>query len=139
MDHKFKFFTEIEIRISDINYGGHLANDRYLSLFQDGRIRYLNKFGCSELNLGDNIGLIMVESFINYKAQAFLGDILSVGVRISEVGSVKFLIEYIIARPSDNITIATGYTRMVGFDYKITKVAKLPEKFINKIKQYEMI
>jgi len=139
MDNKFKFFTEIEIRISDINYGGHLANDRYLSLFQDGRIRYLNKFDCSELNLGDNIGLIMVESFINYKAQAFLGDLLSVGVRISEVGSVKFLIEYIIERPSDNKTIATGYTRMVGFDYNIKKVAKLPGKFIDKIKQFEMI
>ncbi len=133
MDNNFSFYTEIEIRISDINYGGHLGNDRYLSLFHDARIRYLNQFGYSEYDIGNNIGIIMAESHINYKAEAFLGDILDIGVRINEIGKVKFLMEYIIIRLSDNKTIATGYTKMGSFNYKSKKTAKIPQEFKEKL------
>ena len=134
MDDQFKFFTEVEVRISDINYGGHLGNDRYLSLFHDARIRYLKQFGCSELNVGDDVGLIMIESHVNYKAEAVLGDVLSIGVKINDIGNIKFLIEYIIKRLFDNKIVATGYTRMAGYNYQNKRVEKLPQEFIDKIK-----
>ena len=139
MKNQYNFFTDIEIRISDINYGGHLSNDRYLTLFHDARIQYLNQFGLTELNLGKKIGIIMRESHINYKAEVFLGDILNVGVRIKEIGPIKFLIEYLIKRKKDGRIVATGYTQMAGFDYKMKKTAKLPLNFKNKIMQFENI
>ena len=139
MENQYNFFTEIEIRISDINYGGHLSNDRYLTLFHDARIRYLNQFGLTEFNLGNETGLIMLESHINYKAEVFLGDKLYVAVRIKEIGPIKFLIEYQINRNKDNKIAATGYTQMAGFDYQAKKVAKLPLSFVNKVKQFENI
>ncbi|MBD3289359.1 thioesterase [candidate division KSB1 bacterium] len=133
----FKFFTEIEVRVSDLNYGGHVGNDRYLSFFQDARIRYLNRFGYSELSVGENIGLIMSESHVVYKAQAFLGDVLKIGVRVSNMGSIKFDMEYLIVRDKDDTMIASGSTRMVGYDYAKMKVSKIPVDFYDRIRNFE--
>ena len=38
----FIFKTEIPVRISDINYGGHLGNDSLLSIVQESRVKFLN-------------------------------------------------------------------------------------------------
>lgn len=133
MENNFKFFTEIEVRISDINYGGHLGNDRYLSLFHDARIRFLKQLGCSEGDIGNGVGLTMSEAHINFKAEALLGDVLKIGVRITEIKPVKFLMEYIIERPADNKLIAAGNTRMVGYDYRNKKVCSLPQEFVDKL------
>jgi len=37
---RFLFTTEIPLRVSDINYGGHLGNDAVLSLAQEARMRF---------------------------------------------------------------------------------------------------
>jgi len=36
---KFIYKTEIPIRITDINYGGHLGNDSLLSIIHEARVR----------------------------------------------------------------------------------------------------
>ena len=33
------FATELEVRADSINYGGHVGNDRFLSLAQEGKLR----------------------------------------------------------------------------------------------------
>lgn len=138
MNSKFKFTTEIDIQISDINYGGHLGNDRYLSIFHEGRLRYLNHFGYTELSIGDDTSLIMSQAHIDFKAEAFWGDRLKLNVRVSKIKTVKFIIEYLIANSKDeNNIIAAGYTEMVGFDYQNRKVKRLPSKFIKDIQEFE--
>ncbi len=41
----FQFTTAYQVRISDINYGNHVANSAVLNFFQDARIRYLKQLG----------------------------------------------------------------------------------------------
>ncbi|MFZ9695712.1 MAG: hypothetical protein ACO3AY_07565 [Chitinophagaceae bacterium] len=36
----FKYSFEIPIRITDINYGGHVGNDRMLTLAHEARIQF---------------------------------------------------------------------------------------------------
>ena len=38
---RWTFSTELPVRISDINYGGHLGNDAVLALAQEARVRFL--------------------------------------------------------------------------------------------------
>lgn len=138
MRDAFKFSTELDVRISDINYGGHLGNDRYLSLFQEARLRYLKRFGYSELDIGDQTSLIMSQAHIDFKAQAFWGDRLTIFVRIAQMTAVKFRMEYVMVHGEDEAKlIASGYTELVGFDYRHQKVKKLPHKFIQEIQQFE--
>jgi 4-hydroxybenzoyl-CoA thioesterase len=55
------FITELEIRITDINYGGHLGNDRLLSLVHEARVQWLASHDWTELDV-DGIGLIMTDA-----------------------------------------------------------------------------
>lgn len=47
----FHFSTELVIRITDLNYGGHVGNDVFLSLIHEAREQYLLSFGYKELSL----------------------------------------------------------------------------------------
>lgn len=136
MNPEFKFQTNLTIRIGDINYGGHLGNDKYLLLFHDARIKFLQALDFSERDIGDGIGLIMSEAHINFRAEAFLGDELKVGVRITDLKNARFNIEYEIERVSDDKLVASGYTRMVAFDYSVHKVSKIPEIFRQRVECY---
>jgi len=140
MENNFNFSTELNVRINEINYGGHLGNDSFLSLFQEGRLRYLKQFDWSELTIGEDTSLIMNQAHINFKAEAFWGEPLKIFVRITKMDKFRFTFEYQIkSAENENKVIATGYTDMVGFDYQNKKVKKLPESFVSKIREYENI
>ena len=47
----FQFQTEIQVRISDINYGGHLGNDALLALLQEARVQMLKQYKWSEVDI----------------------------------------------------------------------------------------
>ena len=138
MNPEFKFKTNFIVRVGDINYGGHMGNDKYLLVLHDARIRFLESLGFSETDIGDEksdiAGLIMSEARIKYKAEAFIGDELVTGVRITEMKGITFNFEYEIERVSDNKTIATGVTRMAVFDYAKRRVRKIPVEFEKRIK-----
>lgn len=129
MNQNFQFQTSFVVRIGDINYGGHMGNDKFLLLFQDARIRFLAAKGFSEASIGDQTGLIMNEAYIRYQAEVFLGDELSVGVKITELADIRFKFEYEVERISDKKIVAAGFTGMVAFNYEKRKIAKIPEVF----------
>ena len=52
----FQFTTEITIRITDLNYGGHVGNDTVLSIIHEARMQFLRHYGHTEMNFG-GIGL----------------------------------------------------------------------------------
>jgi acyl-CoA thioesterase FadM len=44
MPEHFTYTTEMPVRISDINYGGHLSNDSIVSLIHEARVRFLAQY-----------------------------------------------------------------------------------------------
>ena len=139
MSDLFKFHTTIPVRISDLNYAGHVGNDSYLTIFHDARIRYLNNLDCSEVDIGDSISLIMTCAHVEYKSQAVLNDELRVEVRVASMTSVRFRMEYEITNNVNRKLVSVGYTELAGYDYNRGKIHKLPELFINKVKAFEGI
>ncbi len=123
------FSARFGVRVGDINYGGHMGNDRYLLLFHDARLQFLASLGASEKDIGDGAGLIMSEAHVSFKAEVFLGDELTVAVWPRDVQGSRFLLDYTVERVSDGAIAATGYTRMVAFDYGLRRVCRIPEAF----------
>jgi acyl-CoA thioesterase FadM len=117
------------VRIGDINYGGHMGNDRFLLLFHDARLQFLASLGASEKDIGGGAGLIMSEAHVSFKAEVFLGDELTVTVSAKDMQGSRFLLDYTVERVSDRAIAATGYTRMVAFDYGLRRVCRIPEAF----------
>lgn len=119
------FRTRFTVRVSDVNYGAHLGNDRVLALFHEARVRWLAAQGWSEMDL-DGVGLIQTEAHLQYRAQSRLGDELECGLALAEVCSRGFTLAYLLERPSDRTVIAKGTTVMRCFDYESQRIARVP-------------
>lgn len=124
----FHFKTQIQVRVTDLNYGGHLGNDALLSLMHESRIQFLKTFGYTEMDV-DGVGLIMSDVAVQYKAEAFVGDILSFEMTAYDFSVTSFDIFYYITRSSDKKVIALAKSNMVCFDYVNRKMKDVPERF----------
>ncbi len=123
----YSFNTQISVRTTDLNYGGHLANDRLLALIHEARVAFLANFGFSELDFAD-VSLIQADASIVYLKETFAGDILTIEVAAGEPGRTGFRLFYRVSRHSNSETIALVETGMVCFDYDKRKTQRLPER-----------
>ena len=126
--------ARIEVRVGDINYGGHLGNDKALLVFHDARIAFLESLGFSEKNIGGP-AIIMRDAHVTFRKEVFLHDVLTVDAGIDEVTLTSFNMVYTVKRESDGAVVFLGSTGLVAFDYDLKKVAKLPEVFLQKIRE----
>ena len=81
--------VHIKVRITDINYGNHLANDALVGILQEARMLWLQQFSYSELNI-EGLGLIMGDLAVEYKNESFYGDELTIALYVAEVSKVSF-------------------------------------------------
>lgn len=125
---KFIFKTEIPIRITDINYGGHLGNDSMLSIIHEARVRFLKHLGYSESDVEGN-GIIMIDAAVQYKSQGFYGDILIVEVTVDEIQKIGCDFLYRALNKKTGKEVARGKTGIAFFDYHNNKIGSVPDKF----------
>ena len=126
MDDKQSFSGSYTIRVGDINYGGHMGNDKSLLLFHDARIHFLGQHGFSESNIGGP-GLIMADAHVFFKKELFLGDEVSIYIQATDVTTVSFILQYRVLR--NNEEVLSGNTKMISFDYEKRKICRIPEAF----------
>ena len=127
---KMIFSTEIPVRITDINYGGHLGNDSILSIVQEARVRFLNKYNYSEKNV-EGLGIIMTDCAIVYKSESFYGDILEIKIGVKDFFKYGCDIYYQIINKKTAKDVALIKTGIMFFDYEKRKRDRVPERFIN--------
>lgn len=127
----FNFSCKIPVRITDVNYGGHLGNSALLSIIHEARMQFLKSLGLSEMDFG-GIGLIMSDVEIAFKAEAFYGDVLEVFVAVNDVQKISFDIIYKLSKVYDeeHKTIAIAKTGMICYNYQLKKVSSIPNSII---------
>jgi acyl-CoA thioester hydrolase len=128
LPEKFDFSTEIPLRISDINYGGHLGHDSVLSLTHEARVRLLRKYGFTEMDI-DGSGLIVSDVAIVYRSEAFYGEILKIEIAICDFNKYGCDLIYKITEKETGREIARAKTGIVFFNYENRKVSLIPDKF----------
>jgi len=130
LPEKFNFSTAIDVRITDINYGGHAGNDTILSIIHEARMQYLQYYQFSELNIG-GAGLIMRDLVIEFRKEIFYPAFIEVHVALANASKASFDIFYKLSiHKSAPVTdVAYAKTGMVAYDYTNKKVVALPENF----------
>ncbi len=123
---EYIFSTEITVRLTDLNYGGHLGNDRMLSLIQEARGAFLAEQGFTELDCG-GVSLSLGDAALVYQGEAFAGDVLLFEVAAGEAGGSGFRIFYRVTRPADGTAVALAETGMACYDYRASKICPLPD------------
>ncbi len=123
---------EIPVQITNINYGNHVGNDSFVAIIHEARVQWLKEHDFSELNVAGT-SLIMGGLAIEFKSEAFYGDVLKIEISCGEITRVSFELFYTIStKRNDNIIlIANAKTDMVCFDYGNKKVTAVPDIFRN--------
>lgn len=125
----FIYKTELTVRVNDLNYGAHVGNDNMLVLMQQARINFYRENGFTdEVSFEGRVGQVIADVLVLYKAEAFLGDVLSIQLAIADVTKYGFDILYLVLNKESGKEIARGKTGIVCFDYEKRKVAPIPER-----------
>lgn len=132
MPDNYLFSTELAVRISDINYGGHMGNDAVLSMVHEARLRFLKHYHYAEFDV-EGAGIIMADSAIVYKAEGFHGDRIQVDVTVTDFNKYGCDLYYLLSNKETAVEIAHAKTGIVFFDYDNRKVVAVPENFRNKV------
>lgn len=133
----FNFSTKIKIRITDLNYGGHVGNDSFLSLIHEARQQFLNHFDYSELKI-ENASLIMADAQIEFKKELSYGNEVKISVAASGFEKFGFDIFYKLEIINKDQLILAGKakTGMLCYNYQNKKLLAVPEAVKVKLASY---
>lgn len=132
LPESFGFAVEIPVRITDLNYGAHLGNDALLSILHEARVQFLASLGMAEFDGASQQGFIMVDVAIEYKGEAFHGDMLHIGLAANDQNKYGFDIVYHVKNQGGK-EIARAKTGLLCFDYHTRKLRALPPELAAKI------
>lgn len=125
------FQTEIFIQVSDINYGGHVGNDRFLTIAQEARVRFLRSHGWTELNIDHSgCGILVVEAHVKYLQEVFLGQTLIVSLSVGRCSKCSTTLFYELIEKESQRVVGKIQTKVAFFNYSTRKIGKTPEAFL---------
>lgn len=124
---QFPFSTELTIRITDLNYGGHTGNDVFLSLLHEARMQYLQHYGYTEMDFA-GCGIIMADSAIEYRHELSYGDKVRISVATSGFDKLGFDVHYLMELlTAEGVRVAgKAKTGMMCYDYQQKKKVAVP-------------
>lgn len=119
------FETEIKLRISDINYGGHLGNDAVLSLAHEARLHFLSSLGYSEMDV-EGVSIIMNDAAVVYRSEASYGQTLRIEVAAADPHRKGCDLLYRMTSVIDEREVALVKTGIMFFDYAVKRPVSAP-------------
>ena len=135
---EMRFFHPMEVRYADLDPQGHLNNAKYLTYFEQARILYFEELGLfSKGQSFMEIGVIVADIHIKYRAPVFLGEPIKVGVRTTSIGNKSITLQQTIMGAGDSRMYADGTVILVAYDYHSHKTTPVPEDWRRKISEFE--
>lgn len=125
------FSARIPFRITDHNYGDHVANNVFVEYLHEGRVQFLANAGCTEKDV-EGVQLIMSELCIKYTRQAFYPDELRLDLTLSNPRPTRFDLCY---RGYNKVgeLLLLAKTEMAAFDPASGRPIRMPDAFFKKV------
>jgi acyl-CoA thioesterase FadM len=124
----FDFSTTLTVRVTDINYGGHLGNDALMGLIHEGRVRFFNHHGYTEFNAAGS-SIIMVDAALVFTSEAFAGERVLIEVAACDPSRSTFDMYYRVTEEETGREVARAKTGVAFYDYEKKRLVKMPEAF----------
>lgn len=128
LPESFSFTTDIPVRITDINYGGHVGNDAVLSIIHETRMLFLRHHGYTEMDFAGT-SMIMSDVVIEFKNELFYGDTIKASVALADMSKIFFALYYKLEKETSSgvVTAAVARTGMVCYNYTLKKTVPVPQ------------
>jgi len=129
---QFDFSLEVEVRVSDVNMGGHLGTDQLLAILNNAQLKFIKAKNSGKLDFGGS-AFINVDSAIIYKSQAFYEDMLVIEVVADDFNKYGCDFVFKVTNKQNGQLIAIAKSGMLLFDYKNEKPLILPDEIKMKL------
>lgn len=130
----FIYATNLTVRVNDLNYGAHVGNDGMLVLMQQARIEFYRANGFKdEVSFEGSVGQVIADALVIYKAETFLGDVLTIQLAVADISKYGFDMLYLVTNQEIGKEVARAKTGIVCFDYEKRKIAVIPERLLSVI------
>jgi acyl-CoA thioester hydrolase len=134
---EYRFTHPVEVRYGDLDPQGHLNNAKYLTYIEQARINYLCHLELWDGGSFMDIGIILADAQITFRASIQFGQPVNVGVRISRMGNKSLTMEYTLAHRDNGEIFATARIIQVAYDYYLGKTITIPDEWRDRITQFE--
>lgn len=137
-EDQYYYFTQLTVRVTDINAANHLGNDSMISMISEARARFLFEFGIEETQ-GDHTGIIVTDLATTYRKEAYARDKLLFEVGVMDFNKYGGDITFRITRPRDNALVAMAKSGFVFFNFQSKEVVPMPVEFYSKFEKVNWV
>ncbi|SEO88493.1 acyl-CoA thioester hydrolase [Halogranum amylolyticum] len=129
---EFRHETTLSVRYRDLDPWGHVNNAVYVTYLEHARVDYLD--AVLDVELAD-IDMVVANLEIDYERSVTLGDEVTVAVRVPDLGTSSYPMEYEV-RVGDEVA-ATARTTQVIVDAETGKPTPIDDERREKIAAFE--
>jgi acyl-CoA thioester hydrolase len=121
---EFVYRHRLQVRFRDCDAMGHVNNAVYFTYLEQCRLTFWRELTGAA---SPQTRVIVARAECDYRAPAYFGDELDVGLKVGVIGRSSFALEYEIVRVGTGQLVAAGKTVMVSYDYAANKSMPLPD------------
>lgn len=133
----YRYYHPIEVRYGDLDPQGHLNNAKYLTFMEQGRISYFKHLGLWNSESFLDLGVILAEIRITFRAPILFGQPVRVGVRTSRLGNKSLNMEHLLEDAQTGQEFTDGSSVLVAYDYHTSQTVPLPDRWRRIISEFE--
>jgi acyl-CoA thioester hydrolase len=133
----FPVVIEIPVAWGEMDAFQHVNNIVYFRYFESARIAYFERLDFMTVMEQTGVGPILAEASCRYRKPLTYPDTVSVGVRVSEVGQDRFVMQYRAVSHKLAAIAAEGDGLLVAYDYREKCKAAIPDAVRRRIEEVE--
>lgn len=133
----FPVIIECPVAWGEMDSFKHVNNIVYFRYFENARIAYFDKIDMMAYKESTGIGPILASIQCRFKAPLTYPDTVSVGVRVSRIGTDRFTMDHCVVSHRLGKTAAEGDGVLITYDYGNLKKAPMPPDLKQRILDLE--
>ena len=131
----YEFSHPLTVRVTDINYAGHLGNEALLGLIHEARASFMRALNFNTLlDKNRSVGLIIADLAVNFKAEVFAHEKIIIDSQIDELSKKSLRLFHRIRKGEQLVALVE--TGLVAYAYQERKVTVLPDEFLAGLRQF---
>ena len=133
----FPIVIDVPVAWGEMDSFQHVNNIIYFRYFESARLAYFTEAGSMELVAKSGSGPILASTSCRFRLPLTYPDTVSVGARVTDIGTDRFEMRYLVASHNAGKVAAEGTGMIVWFDYEANTKTALPQRLIDRIQQIE--
>ncbi len=133
----FPIVIDVPVAWGEMDSFQHVNNIVYFRYFESARLTYFTQAGGMELMAASDSGPILASTTCRFRLPLTYPDTVSVGARVTDIGTDRFEMGYLVASHNAGKVAAEGTGLIVWFDYKTKTKAELPQELVERLQKIE--